>query len=143
MLRKKIIVLSFITAAFLITIGFLIPKNESMDESIVLETTTQTILNKVTMPTKVSRPGCEETDSCYVPSMIAISAGNSVTWINDDVAFHSVTSGFYNVPTGLFDSGFIDPGDIFEVTFDESGTYDYFCTLHPWMKGIVVVDSSL
>jgi len=74
-LRKKIIVLSLITAAFLITIGFLIPKNESMDESIVLETTTQTILNKVTMPTKVSRPGCEETDSCYVPSIILISAG--------------------------------------------------------------------
>ena len=94
----------------------------------------------VIMPTKVSRPGCEETDRCYIPSVVTISAGESVTWVNEDSAFHSVTSGFYDAPIDLFDSGHMDPFDSYTLTFDEAGTYDYFCTLHPWMEGKVIVE---
>ncbi len=94
----------------------------------------------VVMPTKVSRPGCEETDRCYIPSVVSISAGESVTWVNEDSAFHSVTSGFYDAPIDLFDSGHMDPFDSYTLTFDESGNYDYFCTLHPWMQGKVIVE---
>jgi plastocyanin len=94
----------------------------------------------VVMPTKVSRPGCEETDSCYIPSKITVKQGQTVTWKNEDVAFHSVTSGFYGEPSTLFDSGYLDPEQKFSVTFDEQGTFDYFCTLHPWMAGKVIVD---
>ena len=94
----------------------------------------------VVMPTKVSRPGCEETDRCYIPSVVSISAGESVTWVNEDSAFHSVTSGFYDAPVDLFDSGHMDPFDSYTLTFDESGNYDYFCTLHPWMQGKVIVE---
>ena len=39
----------------------------------------------------------------------------------------------------LFDSGHLDPYESFTFNFDEKGTYDYFCTLHPWMKGQVIV----
>jgi len=99
----------------------------------------QAALADVVMPTKVSRPGCEQDDRCYVPSAIAISAGESVSWLNDDSAFHSVTSGAYGAPTGLFDSGYMDPGDIFTYTFEESGEYAYYCTLHEWMHGVVLV----
>ena len=94
----------------------------------------------VIMPTKVSRPGCEIQDICYIPSSIVIEKGKQVTWVNHDSAFHSVTSGFYNEPTEFFDSGHLDPFESFSITFDESGTYDYFCTLHPWMKGQVIVE---
>ena len=94
----------------------------------------------VIMPTKVSRPGCEETDRCYIPSVITISSGESVTWVNEDSAFHSVTSGFYDEPQTLFDSGHMDPFDSYTLTFDEAGTFDYFCTLHPWMEGQVIVE---
>jgi len=93
----------------------------------------------VIMPTKVSRPGCEEIDRCYIPSVITISAGESITWVNEDSAFHSVTSGLYDSPTELFDSGHLDPFESYTLIFDESGTIDYFCTLHPWMEGKVVV----
>jgi plastocyanin len=34
----------------------------------------------------------------------------------------------------------LDPFDSYTLTFDESGTYDYFCTLHPWMEGKVIVE---
>ena len=90
----------------------------------------------VAMPSKSSRPICAETDSCYVPSTITIQAGDSVTWQNQDSAFHSVTSGFYDSRTDLFDSGHMGPDDTFTVSFEE-GTHDYFCTLHPWMKGVI------
>ncbi|MCE2614837.1 MAG: hypothetical protein LVO36_02920, partial [Nitrosopumilus sp. (ex Thoosa mismalolli)] len=75
----------------------------------------------VIMPTKVSRPGCEETDRCYIPSEITVEKGITVTWLNEDSAFHSVTSGFYDAPTELFDSGHMDPFESFSYTFSESG----------------------
>ena len=94
----------------------------------------------VIMPTKVSRPGCEEIDRCYIPSIIKIEKGNPVTWINEDSAFHSVTSGSYDSPSDFFDSGYLDPYETYTIVFDEAGKYDYFCTLHPWMKGQVIVE---
>jgi plastocyanin len=93
----------------------------------------------VIMSTKVSRPGCETTDSCYTPSKITIKQGSLVTWMNEDSAFHSVTSGFYDDPNELFDSGYLDPQQSFTFSFEDIGTYNYFCTLHPWMKGQVIV----
>ena len=94
----------------------------------------------VVMPTKVSRPGCDVEDICYIPSTIVVEKGKSVTWVNEDSSFHSVTSGFYGEPTGLFDSGYLDPYQSYTLSFDEFGTYDYFCTLHPWMKAQVIVE---
>ena len=96
----------------------------------------------VIMSTKVSRPGCEKTDSCYTPSKIVIKQGDSVTWVNEDVAFHSVTSGYYDEPSEIFDSDYLDPEESFTFIFENIGTYDYFCTLHPWMKGQVIVELS-
>ena len=94
----------------------------------------------VVMPTKVSRPGCDIEDICYIPSTIVVEKGKSITWINEDSSFHSVTSGFYGESTGLFDSGYLDPYQSYTLYFDEFGTYDYFCTLHPWMKAQVIVE---
>jgi len=96
----------------------------------------------VIMSTKVSRPGCEKTDSCYTPSKIVIKQGGSVTWVNEDAAFHSVTSGYYDEPSEIFDSDYLDPEESFTFIFENIGTYDYFCTLHPWMKGQVIVELS-
>ncbi len=112
--------------------------NSSTEET--FDETDLFIKGDVIMPTKVSRPGCEETDRCYIPSLIVIEKGKQVTWVNEDSAFHSITSGFYDTPTDLFDSGHLDPFESYTLTFDETGTYDYFCTLHPWMKGQVVVE---
>ena len=93
----------------------------------------------VIIPIKVSRPGCDVEDICYIPPNIVVEKGKSVTWLNEDSSFHSVTSGFYPEPSGLFDSGHLDPYQSYTLSFDEYGTYDYFCTLHPWMKAQVIV----
>ena len=94
----------------------------------------------VVIPMKVSRPGCDIEDICYIPSNIIVEKGKSVTWLNEDSSFHSVTSGFYPEPSGLFDSGHLDPYQSYTLSFDEIGTYDYFCTLHPWMFAQVIVE---
>ena len=117
------------------------PNSESTSKSIkeifVVESS---VKGDVIMPTKVSRPGCEKEDRCYIPSQIIIEKGKQVTWINEDSAFHSVTSGFYDDPSDLFDSGHLDPFESYTLSFDETGIYDYFCTLHPWMQGQVIVE---
>ena len=94
----------------------------------------------VVIPMKVSRPGCDIEDICYIPSNIVVEKGKSVTWLNEDSSFHSVTSGFYPEPSGLFDSGHLDPYESYTLSFEEYGVYDYFCTLHPWMKAQVIVE---
>ena len=134
---KKIIIIGIIGFAIILGIALSFSNNtveENNDE------TTLVIKGDVVMPTKVSRPGCEIDDRCYAPSLILTKKGNSVTWVNEDSAFHSVTSGFYDSPTELFDSGHLDPFESFTFTFDEVGDYDYFCTLHPWMEGLVTVE---
>lgn len=134
---KQITTIAVITVIILVTIALSF-SNYSFEENV--EETDLTIIGDVIMPTKVSRPGCEENDRCYIPSLIVIEKGKQVTWVNEDSAFHSITSGYYGAPTDLFDSGHLDPFESYTLTFDETGTYDYFCTLHPWMKGQVIVE---
>jgi plastocyanin len=136
-LRKAIISIGIICAIILVAITATF---QSGDSEVIEEKSPIVIEADVIMPTKVSRPGCEETDSCYVPSIISVKEDQTVTWSNEDVAFHSVTSGIYGEPTALFDSGYLDPEQKFSYTFDEKGAFDYFCTLHPWMKGKVIVE---
>ncbi len=95
----------------------------------------------VSMPTGTSVPGCEETNECFIPNPIAINAGDTISWANDDTAAHTVTSGQpASGPDGNFDSSLLMAGKAFDVTFDNSGSYDYFCMVHPWMVGKVQVN---
>lgn len=94
----------------------------------------------VSMPSGTAVPGCEETNACYIPASVTIAAGGKVTWKNDDTAAHTVTSGTpANGPDGTFDSSLVMGGKTFEVTLDKAGSYDYFCMVHPWMTGKVIV----
>jgi len=95
----------------------------------------------VSVPTGTAVPGCEETNECYLPDNVSINAGDTVIWHNTDTAAHTVTSGSpTSGPDGTFDSSLFMAGATFEVTFDDSGSYDYFCMVHPWMQGNVQVN---
>ena len=84
-------------------------------------------------------PGCEP--ECYDPSTVTISAGGTVTFVNTDTAPHTVTSGTAtDGPDGVWDSSLIMIDMSYSVTLDNPGTYDYFCMVHPWMQGIVIVE---
>ena len=84
-------------------------------------------------------PGCEP--ECYDPSTVTISAGGTVTFVNSDMAPHTATSGTaVDGPDGIWDTSLIMNAASYSVTLDNPGTYDYFCMVHPWMQGIVIVE---
>lgn len=63
-----------------------------------------------------------------------LAVGGTVTVTNNDSTTHTWTAN-----DGLFDSSGISPGESFEFTFDEAGTYTYFCNIHPTMTGSIEV----
>ena len=76
------------------------------------------------------------------------------TWYNDDKEGHTVTSGEgsgrfgwmsdnFGKPNGIFDSGRFMPGESWSYTFEDSGTFSYYCTIHPWMEGILIVEKQI
>ncbi len=94
----------------------------------------------ISIPEGSGVPGCDETNSCYIPFNVSVSAGEEITWSNDDSAAHTVTSGLPGAPDGIFDSSLFMAGGTFSVTLDESGEYPYYCMVHPWMTGIITVN---
>ena len=87
-----------------------------------------------------STPGCEETDNCFIPSTATIHPGGTVTWENTDNAAHTATSGSAtDGPDGVWDSSLMMVNGSYSVTLDDEGTYPYFCMVHPWMSGTIVV----
>ena len=98
-----------------------------------------------------SIPGCEETNECWDPAEVTVDVGGKVIWTNDDNAAHTVTSGDLKVdpekvgtslPNG-FDSSLFLAGTEFSHTFDEAGVFPYFCIVHPWMTGSVIVQETM
>lgn len=75
----------------------------------------------------------------YTPATLTVPAGTTVTWTNDEDALHTVTSGTPDARTDGFDSGEIDTGVEFPVTFDEAGTFPFFCDRHEFMRGEITV----
>jgi plastocyanin len=71
----------------------------------------------------------------FAPQSVTIQAGQSVRWFNNDITFHTVTSGNPGDPNAgsLFDSGNILPNQSFEHTFNDKGTFVYFCRVHSTM----------
>jgi plastocyanin len=70
----------------------------------------------------------------FARTRIEIPVGTAVEWKNNDPLGHTVTA-----LDRSFDSGLIAPGGTWRRTFDRPGTYEYVCTPHPFMKGVVVV----
>ncbi|HLZ70688.1 MAG TPA: cupredoxin family copper-binding protein [Dehalococcoidia bacterium] len=70
----------------------------------------------------------------FTPATISVPVGATVTWVNHDDVPHTVTSS-----TKAFDSSTIDSDKQFSFTFTTAGTYNYFCSIHPFMTAKVIV----
>ena len=88
---------------------------------------------------------CVSAKNCYDPDTITVPPKTVISWTNIDSTTHTVTSGTpsENNTGEVFDSGMIGPGGTYSFIFISSGTYDYFCSIHPWMTGEVIVTSPL
>lgn len=78
--------------------------------------------------------------SSYIPNKPTVFRGSTVSWLNLDQVGHTVQSqdGEGNV-IPLFNSDVLKAGQKFQYKFSEPGTYNYFCTLHPWRSGTIIV----
>jgi len=98
---------------------------------------------EVKIPQGTSAPGCEKTTECFLPQQINISLGSEVTWINEDSVAHTVTSGTPSGgPDGFFDGTLYRTNSGFSHQFSEQGEFRYYCELHPWATGLVIVTKS-
>lgn len=85
---------------------------------------------------------CAETEnSCFNPSTVTVNVGGTITMTNtDDTEFHTFTSGNSEDAKSLvFDPEFLPPGESFEYSPDVVGEISYFCQVHPWMAGLIIV----
>lgn len=96
----------------------------------------------------------EVVNIAYSPATLEIAVGTEVTWTNqDEGVHHTATSGLPGdngvpgvsegkppKPDGVFDGDLPDAGESFSFTFDEAGTYAYFCRIHPSMTAEVIVN---
>jgi plastocyanin len=112
----------------------------------------------VTIPRGAANPEVDITKlgprQWYVPNQITVAENDTITWINDDTEGHTVTSGIgagieslltnrKGTENGLFDSGLFGPREDWTFQFEKSGRYTYFCTVHPWMEGLVIVQAKI
>ena len=84
---------------------------------------------------------CVGANNCYDPATVQVAPGDTVTWTNADTASHTVTSGkpSDNETGTVFDSSLVKAGGTFAFKFTDAGTFDYYCQVHPWMTGQVIV----
>ena len=89
-------------------------------------------------------PGCEETaEGCYLPGTATVDVGGMVIMSNPDTAAHTFTAGSpTDGPTGEFDTGLLMAGGSFEYSPNTAGEIPYFCMVHPWMKGTIIVQEA-
>ncbi|MBT4057436.1 MAG: hypothetical protein HOE68_04765 [Thaumarchaeota archaeon] len=138
-MNKKIVIIPIVI--IIAIIGAVSQMNvEETDTEIIEIETVEEVEAMITIPVKAARPACGPHPECYIPSYYVTKLDEPVIWKNEDSAFHSVTSGSYGEPDGMFDSGHIDPYGIFSYKFEETGMHPYYCTLHPWMAGNIKVE---
>ena len=72
----------------------------------------------------------------FSPAVAVVKSGTTIVWTNNDSVNHSIDGG------NVFKSGILKPGDTYSYTFNGSGTLNYSCSIHPSMKGKIVVQAS-
>ncbi|HKU32345.1 MAG TPA: plastocyanin/azurin family copper-binding protein [Candidatus Nitrosotalea sp.] len=140
--NKVLLIIPIITVMILILGGF--------NQSASAENKT------VIIPDGAANPNFDTpTVEWFSPSVVTVQTGDTIKWINKDKEIHNITSGkgisriefttttHVGTPDSLFQSGSFSPGQSWSYTFTKAGIYHYFCSIHPWMNGAVVVNEQI
>lgn len=84
-------------------------------------------------PNAVTSPNVSIQNFAFNPGTLTVKKGTTVTWTNNDVVPHEPKS-------NTFDSGPLANGQSFSFTFNQTGTFDYSCAIHPSMTGKIIVE---
>lgn len=82
----------------------------------------------------LSSPAVLIKNDAFSPQTLTIAAGQTITFTNLDDDAHTVTA-----TDGTFDSKGLDTNAVWHRTFSKAGVYRYFCELHPFMRGTIIV----
>jgi len=87
---------------------------------------------------------CVAANNCFSPNPLTIAPGTTVTWKNTDTTTHVICSGKVTDDQcgSVFEDDALKNGQTFQFTFANAGTFDYYCSVHPWMTGQVIVGAS-
>jgi plastocyanin len=129
-----IIVIIFIAA------GALALTHESNTSNPSMNTSQKSANNNSTNSNSSNQPATGTIDiknMMFTPSQITVAKGGTVTWTNNDNTTHTIVDDLSNV--GGPHSGDIAPGSSYSFTFTKTGSFQYHCTIHPSMRGTIVV----
>lgn len=125
-MRKGFIILIVLFSVFL-AIGCTGTNNQEP------ATPTETPVETPAVPTSGKIVDVTIQNFAFNPDSVTISSDDTVKWTNMDSATHTITG-------TDFSSGNLNKGDSYENTFTKAGTYDYYCSIHPSMKGTIIVE---
>jgi plastocyanin len=134
-MMKKVLFVALILAGMIVASGC------STQSPVGNANNTTININNVSVPAAPATPANNSNPQTYTvnvqnmafnPSSIQIHAGDTVKWINMDSVQHQIKG-------DTFDSGPLNQNGVFEYTFNQPGTYNYICSIHPSMKGTITV----
>lgn len=82
------------------------------------------------------RPAITIANYSFQPGMLTVRRGSTVMWVNKDDDVHTIKS---TDGPEAFNSPALDSGSQFRFVFHQAGTYHYVCSVHPYMRGVIVV----
>jgi amicyanin len=143
-MRKEFIVFAILLSIFL-TLGCTSTTNTPTSTQTSTPAPTPTVSTSPIEPTNASTTQIENPQNttpktvevniagfAFGPSSVQISVGDTVKWLNEDSVPHQVHG-------SIFDSGLIRHGYTYSFTFTKPGTYNYICSIHPYMQGTIIV----
>ncbi len=90
----------------------------------------------VAAPPPVAGTAVNITNFAFAPATLTVKVGDTVTWTNKDEEPHTVVAN-----DGSFHSPGLDANATYSFTFTKAGSFDYICSIHPFMHGTVVVSA--
>jgi plastocyanin len=136
-MNTKIIGGVVIVVVIVAGVAFVMNKNNSASTNMPMPTAMQNSKSQAN-PTNEQTPAGKNAvtiqNFAFSPATITVKAGDAITWTNQDSVGHSATA-----DDNSFDTGVLSQGQSKAITFSKPGTYSYHCSVHPNMKGTVVV----
>jgi plastocyanin len=117
-------------------------KGSSSHTNSMLDLTAVKITTDKTKYVSIVRGAAYVGNKAFSPNPMNIKVGYTITWTNNDIETHTITSGLgFNSPDigKKFDSGMMENKQTFSYMFDIDGEFSYFCQFHPTMVGKVIV----
>ena len=108
-----------------------VPKAPTLIPTSAAPTSTAVPSSSTESPSQVGEQTLTANIVNFTHKDLSVRVGTTVAWVNGDRAPHTTTSGAPGDETGIWDSGDLVQNAVFSFTFNEAGTFPYFCSIHP------------